>query len=79
MFLEELRKTSIACPSQWEGRLADGMSVYISYRSGKLLMGYGVTLQKAMDNTFVIWRSKDPQAGMMGTAAMLRITGLSYG
>ncbi len=32
----ELRRTSVACPSQWEGRLADGRSLYIRFRHDEL-------------------------------------------
>lgn len=30
-----LKKTSIACPSQWEGTLEDGRAVYARYRHGR--------------------------------------------
>lgn len=32
----ELAKTCDACPSQWEGRLADGRGIYIRFRWGTL-------------------------------------------
>jgi hypothetical protein len=31
-----LKKTCIACPSQWEGALKDGRVVYARYRHGEL-------------------------------------------
>lgn len=34
----DLRQTCYACPSQWEGRLADGREVYVRYRHGVLRM-----------------------------------------
>jgi hypothetical protein len=32
----ELRRTCIACPSQWEGRIYEHGSIYIRYRWGNL-------------------------------------------
>ncbi|HEX8620881.1 MAG TPA: hypothetical protein VF718_02850 [Allosphingosinicella sp.] len=37
----ELRRTSIACPSQWEGRLADGRSLYVRFRHDELSVHVG--------------------------------------
>jgi hypothetical protein len=34
--ITELQQTCVACPSQWEGRLADGRALYIRYRHGYL-------------------------------------------
>ena len=78
MFLEELKRTSFGCPSEWEGKLADGMSIWVHYRSGNLSMGYGPTPREAIDNAFVIWRSQDRKAGCMHTGSMLKLTGLHF-
>jgi hypothetical protein len=37
----ELRRTSIACPSQWEGRLADGRSLYVRFGHNELSVHVG--------------------------------------
>lgn len=37
----ELRRTSVACPSQWEGRLADGRSLYVRFRHDELSVHVG--------------------------------------
>ena len=45
-----LRKTSLACPSQWEGVLDDGRAVYVRYRHGGLSVGLGDEIQEAVSN-----------------------------
>jgi len=45
-----LRKTSLACPSQWEGVLDDGRAVYARYRHGGLSVGLGDKIQDAVSN-----------------------------
>lgn len=45
-----LRKTCLACPSQWEGALEDGRAVYARFRHGHLSVGIGETVKKAVDN-----------------------------
>jgi hypothetical protein len=45
-----LRKTCIACPSQWEGALDDGHTVYARFRHGRLSVGIGETVEGAVDN-----------------------------
>lgn len=37
----ELKRTCIACPSQWEGRTDDDRPVYIRYRHGHLTVELG--------------------------------------
>ena len=44
----ELRKTCDACPSQWEGRTADGRHIYIRYRFGDLSFGTGESFESAV-------------------------------
>jgi hypothetical protein len=45
-----LRKTSLACPSQWEGVLEDGRAVYARYRWGELSVGVGGSVDEAVRN-----------------------------
>jgi hypothetical protein len=45
-----LRKTSLACPSQWEGILEDGRAVYARYRWGELSVGVGEGVNEAVRN-----------------------------
>ncbi len=45
-----LRKTCLACPSQWEGTLADGRAVYARYRGGALSVGIGDDIDEAVHN-----------------------------
>jgi hypothetical protein len=48
--LTALKKTSIACPSQWEGGLEDGRAIYIRYRHGHLSVGVGDDIDEAVRN-----------------------------
>jgi hypothetical protein len=43
-----LRKTSLACPSQWEGTLEDGRAIYVRYRHGALSVGVGQDIYEAV-------------------------------
>lgn len=45
-----LKKTCIACPSQWEVTLEDGRVVYARYRHGALSVGVGVGIDEAIRN-----------------------------
>lgn len=45
-----LKRTSIACPSQWEGAFADGRAVYSRYRHGELSVGVGEDVDDAVRN-----------------------------
>jgi hypothetical protein len=45
-----LKKTSLACPSQWEGVLEDGRFVYARYRHGELSVGVGDDIEEAVRN-----------------------------
>lgn len=45
-----LKKTSLACPSQWEGALEDGRVVYVRYRHGALSVGVGNDIDEAVHN-----------------------------
>lgn len=49
----EVELTCQACPSQWEGTLADGRHVYVRFRFGVLSVGLGATVEEARcDETF---------------------------
>lgn len=41
-------KTSLACPAQWEGELADGRALYIRYRSGVLRLHVAESIEEAV-------------------------------
>lgn len=45
-----LKKTCLACPSQWEGALDDGRAVYARFRHGHLTVAIGETVEGAVDN-----------------------------
>jgi hypothetical protein len=45
-----LEKTSLACPSQWEGTLEDGRVIYARYRHGALSVGIGDDIDEAVHN-----------------------------
>ena len=46
--ITELTNTCTACPSQWEGKTADGQHVYIRFRGGHGRIGIGTTLDDAI-------------------------------
>jgi hypothetical protein len=48
--LVTLKKTCIACPSQWEGTLNDGRAIYARYRYGELSVGVGNDVNEAVRN-----------------------------
>lgn len=43
-----LKRTCLACPSQWEGNLEDGRAVYARYRHGELTIGVGDEIEEAV-------------------------------
>ncbi len=45
-----LKRTCIACPSQWEGVLEDGRTIYVRYRHGELSVGVGDDINEAVRN-----------------------------
>ncbi len=45
-----LKKTCLACPSQWEGDIEDGRAVYARFRHGHLSVGIGGTVKEAVGN-----------------------------
>lgn len=46
--LATLKRTCIACPSQWEGTLEDGRAIYARYRHGELSVGIGTDVSEAV-------------------------------
>ena len=44
--------TTSACPTQWEGRLEDGQTLYVRYRHGWLQAGTGPDLEAAVTATW---------------------------
>lgn len=53
--LVTLKRTTWACPTQWEGKLEDGRTLYARCRHGELSVGIGEEIDEAIDNG----RSKD--------------------
>jgi hypothetical protein len=49
LVVTELVRTSLASPSQWEGKTKDGRAIYIRYRSGWLEVGVGDNVDQAAD------------------------------
>jgi hypothetical protein len=45
-----LKRTCLACPSQWDGSLADGRAVYARYRHGELTVGVSSDIDGAVRN-----------------------------
>jgi hypothetical protein len=46
-----LVRTSWACPAQWQGQNAAGEWVYLRMRGGKVQIGFGATIEEAIDKT----------------------------
>jgi len=46
----DLKRTTWACPTQWEGRLEDGRTLYARCRHGELSVGIGAGLDAAVAN-----------------------------
>jgi hypothetical protein len=65
--IADLEQTCWACPSQWEGRTADGSDLYIRYRHGHLSVDVGGETVFALDHG-------DALDGVMSTAKMRGLT-----
>jgi hypothetical protein len=65
-----LVQTCEACPSQWEGRTADGRFVYIRYRWGLLTAGIGATRVEAIEDEFFSEHLEGGLDGAMSVAEM---------
>jgi hypothetical protein len=46
--VNELRMTCGAAPTQWEGTVEDGRTVYVRFRHGELTVGLGADLSDAV-------------------------------
>lgn len=46
--ISSIRRTSSACPSQWEGSTEDGKIVYFRFRHGELSHGIGDSQDEAV-------------------------------
>jgi hypothetical protein len=46
-----LKQTTWACPTQWEGTLDDGRTLFAHCRRGELSVGVGDSVNHAIDNT----------------------------
>jgi hypothetical protein len=57
--ITEIIQTCGACPAQWEGKTADGRYVYIRYRHGVGRIGFGATLDDAVDDDTFNWEGKE--------------------
>ncbi len=73
MKLTSLEKTCWACPAQWEGQLDDGRYIYIRYRWGYLQVGYGKTIDEAIDNRNYGTKIGDDFDGYLETPEMIKI------
>ena len=76
-----LEQTCGACPSQWEGKLADGRGIYIRFRYGRLTLTFfeGDEYCAAPDETMqchLVWESDDEWDGVMDTSEMMGHTNL---
>lgn len=75
LVLTQLEVTCEACPSQWEGRLADGRFIYVRYRWGCLAVGIEATMEDAIRNREIVLTTGDNFHGVMSTKEMLVHTG----
>jgi hypothetical protein len=72
----DLRRTCIACPSQWEGRVNDVGSIYIRYRWGQLTARVSMTDANAVGMNSCIYdddigsKTGDRLGGYMATSEM---------
>jgi hypothetical protein len=63
----EYKRTCIACPSQWEGRLTDGRYFYVRFRWGHFGFGVGASEGDAVRNCEYVdeWDNED-EANLSG-------------
>lgn len=59
MKIKFLKRTCIACPSQWEGKLSDGREIYIRFRWGRFTVNIGKNLIEAIENRPLIEETTD--------------------
>lgn len=70
-----LKKTCYACPSQWEGVLNNGQSIYIRYRYGTLWVGIGEDIDEAVTNSHnncEIMKPNNPYDGVINDEQMFK-------
>lgn len=65
MVVTELTKTCDACPAQWEGRTEDGGWVYVRFRWGGLRVGFGPTLDAAVDDERIFKATDNAWLGVL--------------
>lgn len=82
MKIKELKQTTQACPSQWEGTMEDGKFIYIRFRWGVLSVGIGKDEAEAVNNssTNMYYNKKvsDDLDGVMSTEEMLKLIGPEF-
>lgn len=70
----EIKRTCLACPSQWEGKAASGY-VYVRFRWGHLRVGVGATVKDAARAEPIFeWDDADSFNGFMEYDEMKRVT-----
>jgi len=74
LVITDLALTCLACPSQWEGTLADGRPLYIRYRHGDLAARLGVSGDEIF---FLDVPGASDLDGFMELDEMLHYTGLT--
>lgn len=72
-----LKKTAIACPSQWEGKIGDGRTVYFRYRGGRFTFQIGKDLDDALGSKPIIElvNPEEPLDGAMDEAQLKEVVG----
>ena len=74
--IRRIERTCSACPSQWEGEMVDGRSVYIRYRWGRLTVGIGNNIDEAIDSVVFDLDYGDLFDGAMNLDEVLDLTGM---
>ncbi len=69
----EIKRTCIACPSQWEGKLDNGNTIYIRYRWGAFTIGEGKTMDEAVWNQNLHIPYGDEFDGFMSNKTMIEL------
>ncbi len=71
--ITQIRRTCIACPSQWEGKLNNGNHIYIRYRWGDFTIGEGKTINEAVNNQLIHVPYGDSLDGFMCNKTMVEL------
>lgn len=72
--VKELEKTCEACPAQWEGITRDGRHVYVRYRYGWLQVGFGESLDDAIDDETIGIKVGDDMDGVLPYEQLKQVT-----